>query len=63
MTQPPEEPPVPLADRLSSGAFRLLVGLFLLMILMSDFGRFLQRLFSDGLLFLRQMLEAMAPLT
>ena len=31
MTQPPEEPPVPLADRLSSGAFRLLVGLFLLM--------------------------------
>ncbi|PJX12804.1 flagellar biosynthetic protein FliR [Halomonas sp. 141] len=41
----------------------LTVGLFLLMILMSDFGRFLQRLFSDGLLFLRQMLEAMAPLT
>lgn len=31
MTQPAEEPPVPLADRLSSGAFRLLVGLFLLM--------------------------------
>ena len=31
MTQPPQEPPVPLADRLSSGAFRLLVGLFLLM--------------------------------
>ncbi|WP_081192163.1 flagellar biosynthetic protein FliR [Halomonas sp. BC1] len=40
----------------------LTVGLFLLMVLMSDFGRFLQRLFSDGLLFLRQMLEAMAPL-
>ena len=31
MTQTPEEPPVPLSDRLSSAAFRLLVGLFLLM--------------------------------
>ena len=31
MTQAPEEPPIPLSDRLSSAAFRLLVGLFLLM--------------------------------
>lgn len=41
----------------------LTVGIFLLMVLMTDFGRFLQRLFSNSLAFLRQMLEAMAPLT
>ncbi|QJQ94405.1 MULTISPECIES: flagellar biosynthetic protein FliR [Halomonadaceae] len=41
----------------------LTVGLFLLMVLMSDIGRFLQRLFGDSLLFLRQLLDAMAPLS
>lgn len=41
----------------------LTTGLFLLMVLMTDIGRFLQRLFSDSLLFLRQLLDAMAPLT
>ncbi|APX93246.1 flagellar biosynthetic protein FliR [Halomonas sp. 1513] len=41
----------------------LTVGIFLLMVLMTDFARFLQRLFSDSLGFLQQMLEAMAPLS
>ena len=40
----------------------LTVGIFLLMVLMTDFARFLQRLFSDSLGFLQQLLEAMAPL-
>lgn len=31
MTKTPEEPPIPLSDRLTSGAFRLLVGVFRLM--------------------------------
>ncbi|EPC04538.1 flagellar biosynthesis protein FliR [Litchfieldella anticariensis FP35 = DSM 16096] len=41
----------------------LTVGILLLMVLMTDIGRFLERLFSDSLLFLRQLLETMAPLT
>ncbi|SDL73040.1 flagellar biosynthetic protein FliR [Franzmannia pantelleriensis] len=40
----------------------LTVGIFLLMVLMTDFARFLQRLFSDSLGFLQSLLEAMAPL-
>ncbi|MDR5906057.1 flagellar biosynthetic protein FliR [Franzmannia qiaohouensis] len=41
----------------------LTVGIFLLMVLMTDFARFLQRLFSDSLVFLQHLLEAMAPLS
>lgn len=41
----------------------LTTGLFLLMVLMTDIGRFLQRLFSDSLLFLRQLLDMLAPLS
>ncbi|MFC3285178.1 flagellar biosynthetic protein FliR [Litchfieldella rifensis] len=41
----------------------LTAGLFLLMVLMTDIGRFLQRLFGDGLLFLRQWLDILAPLS
>lgn len=40
----------------------LITGLTLLMVLMSDIGRFMQRLFSDSLLFMRQFLEILAPL-
>ncbi|MBD3895217.1 flagellar biosynthetic protein FliR [Halomonas sp. ML-15] len=40
----------------------LTVGIFLLMVLMTDFARFLQRLFSDSLGFLQNLLETMAPL-
>ncbi|ASK34803.1 flagellar biosynthetic protein FliR [Alloalcanivorax mobilis] len=39
----------------------LTVGIFLLMVLMTDFGRFLQGLFGDGLAFLRALVETMAP--
>nr|WP_163503134.1 flagellar biosynthetic protein FliR [Halomonas socia] len=41
----------------------LTVGIFLLMVLMTDFARFLQRLFSDSLGFLQHLLEVMAPLS
>lgn len=40
----------------------LIAGLFLLVILMTDLGRFLQNLFGHGLAFLRALVEAMAPL-
>lgn len=40
----------------------LTLGLFLLMVLMTDFGRFLQGLFGRGLFFLQQLVEALAPL-
>ncbi|TDO16781.1 MULTISPECIES: flagellar biosynthetic protein FliR [Halomonas] len=40
----------------------LTVGLILLMVLMTDLGSFLERLFSQGLGFLQQLLETMAPL-
>ncbi|QEA39695.1 flagellar biosynthetic protein FliR [Pistricoccus aurantiacus] len=40
----------------------LTVGLFLIMVLMTDFGRFLQRLFETGLGFQQQLLQALAPL-
>lgn len=36
------------------------VGLALMMVLMNDLGRFLEGLFSGGLIFLRQLLESMA---
>lgn len=41
----------------------LTVGLTLLMVLMTDIGRFLQQLFSQGLAFMQGLIEAMAPLT
>lgn len=41
----------------------LTVGIILLMVLMTDFSRFLQRLFSNSLIFLNQILEALAPLS
>ncbi|PAU79052.1 flagellar biosynthetic protein FliR [Halomonas salipaludis] len=41
----------------------LTVGIFLLMVLMTDFARFLQRLFSDSLAFLQHLLETLAPLS
>ena len=41
----------------------LTLGLFLLLVLMTDFGRFLQGLFSEGLQFLSQLVEALAPLS
>lgn len=40
----------------------LLLGIFLLTVLMTDFGRFLQNLFSQGLGFMEQLLQVMAPL-
>ncbi|MCG6656256.1 flagellar biosynthetic protein FliR [Halomonas campisalis] len=40
----------------------LTVGIFLLGVLMTDMGRFLQRLFSNGLSFMHQLIEALAPL-
>lgn len=40
----------------------LTAGLFLLMVLMTDLGRFLQGLFETGLRFQRQLLDALAPL-
>lgn len=40
----------------------LLFGIFLLTILMTDFGRFLQSLFSQGLGFLEELVQLMAPL-
>lgn len=41
----------------------LTVGLTLLMVLMTDIGRFLQRLFSQGLAFMQSLIETMAPLS
>ena len=38
----------------------LTVGLVLLMVLMGDLGRYLERLFSEGLIFLQQLLGNMA---
>ncbi|ATJ84676.1 flagellar biosynthetic protein FliR [Halomonas beimenensis] len=40
----------------------LTVGLILLMVLMTDLSRFLERLFSQGLAFLRSFLDVLAPL-
>ncbi|MCX2780112.1 flagellar biosynthetic protein FliR [Microbulbifer thermotolerans] len=40
----------------------LTLGLLLLTVLMTDFGRFLQQLFGGGLLFLQQLVETLAPL-
>jgi len=40
----------------------LTVGLALMMVLMTDIGRFLQGLFANALEFMRQLLEALAPL-
>ena len=40
----------------------LTVGLTLLMVLMTDIGRFLQRLFSNGLQFMYQLIDMLAPL-
>ncbi len=40
----------------------LTVGLALMMVLMTDIGRFLQGLFANSLDFMRQLLDAMAPL-
>lgn len=40
----------------------LTVGIFLLGVLMTDMGRFLQRLFSNGLNFMHQLIEMLAPL-
>lgn len=41
----------------------LTVGLILLMVLMTDIGRFLQGLFSQGLAFMQSLIETMAPLS
>lgn len=41
----------------------LTVGLTLLMVLMTDIGRFLQSLFSQGLAFMQSLIETMAPLS
>ncbi len=41
----------------------LTVGLALMMVLMTDIGRFLQGLFANGLGFMRELLDALAPLT
>ena len=41
----------------------LIVGLILMMVLMTDISRFLQRLFTQGLDFLQNLIETMAPLT
>ncbi|GHE21073.1 flagellar biosynthetic protein FliR [Halomonas urumqiensis] len=40
----------------------LTVGLILMMVLMTDIGRFLERLFAGSLDFMRQLLDALAPL-
>ncbi|MCE8013491.1 flagellar biosynthetic protein FliR [Billgrantia desiderata] len=40
----------------------LTVGLVLLMVLMTDMSRFLQRLFSNGIQFIYSLIEALAPL-
>jgi flagellar biosynthetic protein FliR len=40
----------------------LTVGIVLLMVLMSDIGRFLQQLFSQGVNFTQSLIETMAPL-
>ncbi len=41
----------------------LTIGLVLLMVLMTDMSRFLQRLFSNGIEFLYSLIEALAPLS
>ncbi|PMR70505.1 flagellar biosynthetic protein FliR [Halomonas heilongjiangensis] len=41
----------------------LTVGLALMMVLMTDIGRFLQGMFAQAIDFLRQLLEALAPLS
>jgi flagellar biosynthesis protein FliR len=41
----------------------LIVGLILMMVLMTDISRFLERLFTQGLGFLQTLIETMAPLT
>ncbi|SBR52372.1 MULTISPECIES: flagellar biosynthetic protein FliR [unclassified Halomonas] len=41
----------------------LTVGLLLLMVLMTDIERFLQRLFSQGLEFMQSLIETLAPLS
>ncbi|WP_075881961.1 flagellar biosynthetic protein FliR [Vreelandella massiliensis] len=41
----------------------LTVGLILLMVLMTDIGRFLQRLFSDGVSFMQGLIELMAQVS
>jgi flagellar biosynthetic protein FliR len=41
----------------------LTVGLLLLMVLMTDIGRFLQRLFSDGVAFMQGLIELMAQVS
>ncbi|MDR5875290.1 flagellar biosynthetic protein FliR [Halomonas sp. CUBES01] len=41
----------------------LTVGLILLMVLMTDLGRFLERLFSQGINFMQSLIETMAPLS
>ena len=41
----------------------LTTGLFLLMVLMTDLGRFLQQLFETGLGFMQTLLDTMAPLS
>jgi len=38
----------------------LTVGIFLLTLLMNDLGRFLQRLFSEGLRFMQELVLVMA---
>ncbi|GHA06050.1 flagellar biosynthetic protein FliR [Oceanisphaera arctica] len=40
----------------------MMVGLVLLMVMMTDLGRFLQRLFGQGLTFMQQLVGAMVPL-
>lgn len=40
----------------------LIVGLILMMVLMTDISRFLQRLFTQGLAFMQALIETMAPL-
>ncbi|CAD5246357.1 MULTISPECIES: flagellar biosynthetic protein FliR [Halomonadaceae] len=40
----------------------LIVGLILMMVLMTDINRFLQRLFTQGLGFMQTLIETMAPL-
>lgn len=40
----------------------LTVGLALMMVLMTDIGRFLQGLFASALMFMRELLDALAPL-
>lgn len=41
----------------------LVIGVVLLMVLMTDLGRFLESLFADAFLFLQQLLALMAPVT